>query len=406
MPPNVEEFSEAFAGLPICSLIDFHSGYDQKVLDKDSRDYMAFQTTQGMYRPTRLVQGATNSVSAFVRLTRKILSPHLGSIAEVFIDDIGVKGPRSRYNDEEVEPPAGLPGVRRFILEHLQNLDKVLADVERAGGTISGEKSDWCWNRVKIVGFVCGDAGRWPQASKVERVANWPPCGNRTECRAFLGLCTYYRIWIPDYAVVARPLFQILRKDKEFVWETIQQKAMKVVKDALISAPALRTLDVEEGHGQIVIAVDASLEGWGAILQQEDEEGDRHPCRYESGLWTPAAKNYDAGKRECRGLIRALKKFRNYVYGVRFLVETDANKLVHQLNLPENDLPGALITRWMAWIRLFDFDVKHIPGRLNGGPDALSRRPPGEEENEAEGEDDLVETIEASLRGIQAEPPA
>ena len=245
---------------------------------------MAFQTTRGMYRPTRLVQGATNLVSAFVRLTRKILSPHLGSIAEVFIDDIGVKGPRSRYNDEEVEPPvglpAGLPGVRYFILEHLQNLDKVLIDVERARGKISGEKSDWGRNGVKIGGFVGGEAGRWPQASKIERVANWPPYGNRMECRAFLGQCTYYRIWIPDYVVVARPLFQILRKDKEFVWETNQQKAMKVVKDALISAPALRILDVEEEHGQIVTAVDASLEEWGAILQQDDEEGDRHPCRY------------------------------------------------------------------------------------------------------------------------------
>ena len=155
-----------------------------------------------------------------------------------------------------------------------------------------------------------------------------------------------------------------------------------------------------------MIAVDASLERWGAILQQDDEEGNRHPCRYESGLWTPAEKNYDAGQQECRGLMRALKKFRNYVYGVRFLVETDANTLVHQLNLPANDLPGALITRWMAWTRLFDFDVNHIPGRLNGRPDALSRRPPEEGENEAEGEDDLEETIEASLRGIQAEPPA
>ena len=134
--PNVEEFSEALPGLPIFSLIDFHSGYDQKVLNKESRDYMAFQTTQGMYRPTRLVQGATNSVSAFVRLTRKILSPNLGGIAEVFINDIGVKGPRFTYNDEEVELPAGLPGVRRIILEHLQNLDTVLTDVERAGGTI------------------------------------------------------------------------------------------------------------------------------------------------------------------------------------------------------------------------------------------------------------------------------
>jgi hypothetical protein len=101
--------------------------------------------------------------------------------------------------------------------------------------------------------------------------------------------------------------------------------------------------------------------------------------------------------------MKALKKFRNYVYGVRFLVETDANTLVHQLNLPANDLPGALVTRWIAWIRLFDFDVKHGPGRLNGGPDGLSRRPRGQGEPEPEVEDDLEETIEASLRGIRVE---
>jgi len=75
IPPNVEEFSEAFTGLPISSLIECHSGYDQKRLHEDSRDYMAFQTTQGLYRPTRLVQGATNSVSAFVRAENTKRSP-------------------------------------------------------------------------------------------------------------------------------------------------------------------------------------------------------------------------------------------------------------------------------------------------------------------------------------------
>jgi hypothetical protein len=262
IPPNVEEFSEAFAGLPISSLIDFHSGYDQKRLHEDSRDYMAFQTTQGLYRPTRLVQGATNSVSAFVRVSRKILNAHLGSIAEIFVDDVGVKGPKSRYGEEEVE---GLPGVRRFVMEHLQNLDNVLADVERAGATISGEKSDWCWNGVKIVGFVCGEAGRWPQASKVDKVWNWPRCENRTECRAFLGLCTYYRIWIPEYAMVAGLLFRILRKDVEFQWETEEKKAMAILKEALCNAPALKTLDVSDGTGQILIRVGASLKRWSAL---------------------------------------------------------------------------------------------------------------------------------------------
>jgi len=96
IPPNIEELSEAFAGLPISSLIDFHNGYDQIMLHEDSWDYMAFQTVQGRYRPTRLVQGATNSVSAFVRVSRKILNTHLGSISETFVDNVGVKGPKCR----------------------------------------------------------------------------------------------------------------------------------------------------------------------------------------------------------------------------------------------------------------------------------------------------------------------
>ena len=92
-------------------------------------------------------------------------------------------------------------------MEHLQDLNYVLADMERAGAAVSGEKSDGCWNGVKMVGFVCGEAGRWPQVSKVDNVWNWPWCENRTECRAFLGLCTYYLIWIPQYEIVAGPLF-------------------------------------------------------------------------------------------------------------------------------------------------------------------------------------------------------
>jgi len=347
IPPNIEEFSEFFAGLPISSLIDFHYGYDQKRLHDDSRDYMALQITQGLYRPTRLVQGATNSVTAFVRVSRKILNAHLGSIVEIFVDEVGEKNPKSRYGEEEVE---GLPAVRRFVMEHLQNLDNVLADVERAGATISGEKSDWCWNGVNIVGCVCGEAGRWPQASKVDKVWNWPRCENRTECKAYLGISTYYRIWIPEYAIVAGPVFQILRKDVEFQWETEEKKAMAILKEALCNVPALKMLDVSDGAGQIVVGVDASLEVWGAILQQEDENKDRHPSHYQSGLWNNAEKRSDAGKRECRGLMKALKKFPNYVYGVRFPVETDANTFVHQLNLPANDLPGALVTLCIVWM--------------------------------------------------------
>jgi len=163
---------------------------------------------------------------------------------------------------------------------------------------------------------------------------------------------------------------------------------MVFLKKAHCNGPALKTLDVSDGAGPIVIGVDASLEGWGVMLQQEDENKDRHTCHYESGLWSTNEQRYDTGKRDCRGLMKPLKEFHNYIYGVRFFMQTNVYTLVHQLYVPDNDLPGALVTRWIAWIRVFQFYVKHIPRKLNGGADSLSRWPRGEWEPEPEEEDD------------------
>src|SRR5205085_5906721 len=123
------------------------------------------------------------------------------------------------------------------------------------------------------------------------------------------------------------------------------QIAMDALKRSLVTPPALRPIIYQaQGMnqvGRIILSVDASLIGYGAILQQEGEAGKRHPARYESWLWTETERRYDAGKLECRGLLRAMKKFRHYLYGVHFLVETDAQTLVHQLNQPITDIPCA-----------------------------------------------------------------
>ena len=136
LPPSVDEFSEDFAGCAIASLVDFFSGYDEVELAVQCRDLTAFMTPLGLLRQTRLPMGATNSVAQFVRIVTKILQNHIPHIARQFIDDVGVKGPKTTYNDVEV-----FPGVRRYVMEHIQNLNVVLADIERAGATISGEKS-------------------------------------------------------------------------------------------------------------------------------------------------------------------------------------------------------------------------------------------------------------------------
>ena len=241
----------------------------------------------------------------------KILADLIPTVCQPFLDDIGVKGPHSRYQDIEV-----IPGVRRFVLEHIQNLDKVLADIERSGATISGEKSQFCMEGIKIVGFVCDARGRSPESAKIAKVVDWEPCHDLAGARAFIGLCVYYRIWVKDFTIVAAPIYRLFRREVPFVWGDEQQASMDILKEALTSAPALRTLNYSEGAGEIILAVDASLQGWGAVLQQVDAvTGKRHPSRYESGLWTEQESRYDAGKRECRGVLKALKKFRFWLDG-------------------------------------------------------------------------------------------
>jgi hypothetical protein len=83
---------------------------------------------------------------------------------------------------------------------------------------------------------------------------------------------------------------------------------MSALKTALTSALALVKI-IYDG-GEIILAVDASLNGWGVVLMQLDALGKRHPSRYESGLWNQAERNYDATKRECRVVLKALRKVR------------------------------------------------------------------------------------------------
>lgn len=78
-----------------------------------------------------------------------------------FLDDVRVKEPKSEYDGEE-----GLPGIRRFVMEHIQLLDKTLARIERAGCTI-GPKSQFCIDGIRVVGFICGVEGRRPDSAKV-----------------------------------------------------------------------------------------------------------------------------------------------------------------------------------------------------------------------------------------------
>ena len=255
LPPNVQEFSERFAGQVISSLMDFFACYKQVPLAEESRDMTAIKMEQGLMRFIVLQQGGTNNVATFVRIINKILA-RCRNISRAFLDDVGVDGPCTKYNVE-----LAALGIRRFVLEHIKNLDRVLCDVERAGATISRFKSEFCKDQLKVVGFLCDDKGQHPALAKIIKICQWWDCCNQKEIRAFLGLCVYYRVWIKDFSTIAKPLYHLLKKNVDFLWTEECSDAIERLKEALTNVLALSTIDYSKEAGEIILAVDASGEG-------------------------------------------------------------------------------------------------------------------------------------------------
>jgi hypothetical protein len=132
---------------------------------------------------------------------------------------------------------------------------------------------------------------------------------------------------------------------------------MNIFKIAFINFFAFTFIDY--AIDVVILAMNANLENWKKILMILRNEK-KHSVRYESEIWSNAKKKYDVIKKECREVFKILKKIRFYFYDVKFILKTNARLLVDQLNRFDTDFSDAFVTRWLAWIRFFDFEIRHV----------------------------------------------
>jgi hypothetical protein len=240
VPPAIEDFVEDFAGRACYSLLDIFVGFDNRTLHPLSRDLTAFMGPDGrMYRLCVLPMGGANCVPEFQACMVFILQEEIPQKAGVFVDDVGIKGGRTRYEktDGSYEMIEGFPGVRRFIYEHLCDVDRILARIGHSGATVSAKKLILAVPEAVIVGHKCTYEGRLPDDSKISKIHKWPRPKNTTEVRGFLGLCACVRMFIKDYAKISRPLNDLLCKDVEWKWTDRQEQAMDRLKTLVSEAP-------------------------------------------------------------------------------------------------------------------------------------------------------------------------
>ena len=172
--PFTDQIAEQFSALACAGLLDLFVGYDERALAESSRDYTTFQTPFGALRLTTLPMGWTNSVPIFHDDVTHILQPEIPHITIPYIDDVPIKGPRSRYvlptGDFETIPENS--GIRRFVWEHFQGVNRVVQRMKYSGGTFSGFKSLLCAPEITILGHRCTYEGRLPDLSRVAAIAN------------------------------------------------------------------------------------------------------------------------------------------------------------------------------------------------------------------------------------------
>jgi hypothetical protein len=317
--------------------------------------------------------------------TTFLLQEEIPHVTVPFIDDIPVKGPGSRYQraDGTYETIPENEGIRRFVWEHLQNVNRVIQRVKHAGGTFSGIKSHVCVETAVVVGHKCTIDGRLPDESRVKKVLDWPICRNLTEVRGFLGTLGTLRIFIKDYAKHAKPLVHLTKKDVEFHFEEEQLMAMEVLKMFAGSCSAIKAIDYDSDR-EVTLAVDSSWMAVGFILSQQGEDGKRYPSRYGSITWNEVEQRYSQAKLELYGLFRALKATKMYIVGLKnFVVEVDAKYIKGMINNPDIQ-PSATINRWIAGILLFGFKLRHVSAKDHAPADGLSRRRKSPDDSEDE----------------------
>jgi len=196
--PRIDDSLDALGEAKYFSTLDLASGYWQVELDKDARDKSAFRTTSGLYSWNVLPFGLCNAPATFERLMDSVLAGLRWETLLVYLDDVIVFG--------------------STIEESLARLAAVFERFRGAGLKVKPSKCALLQKEVKYLGHVVSEAGIHTDPDKIDAVRDWPIPSTQTQVRSFLGLASYYRRFIQDFAHVAAPLHRLTEKSARFQW--------------------------------------------------------------------------------------------------------------------------------------------------------------------------------------------
>lgn len=348
--PRLADIFDTLYEAKYFSKMDISNGFFNFMVDDNDKHKTAFITQDGLFQFRKCPQGLKNSPAFFNRVLRKVFHDLLFKSCFLYLDDILI------YS--------------KTFSDHVQHLRQCLDKLKRNGLKLKPSKCSFAYQELKILGHVLSHEGIKTDPDKVSAVVNMPQPKDVSEVRTFLGMTSYYRRFIENYAALAKPLTNLTRKENEFNFDKSCQLAFKILKEKLVSAPILAQFREDL---DVILYCDASLQAIGCVLTQYYDNRE-HVIAYASKTLSQCEQNYSIAEKECLAVKYGLNHFYEYCFQRKITVVTDHHSLCSLLRTKNSK--NLRIARWALEVQEADITVRYRKGSLHGNADCLSRLVP------------------------------
>lgn len=347
--PTIDDILDCLQGADVFSTLDLKNAYFHIPVAEESQKYLAFTTHSGQYIPLVAPFGCCNSPAAFQRHLNNVFRKLIAEkIMQLYMDDIIV--------------------VAKTREEGIENLRRVLECAAEAGLQMKWKKCQFLQTSIEYLGHIIEKNSVKPSPDKTMAVQKFKVPKTVKQTQSFLGLAGYFRKFIEGFAVIAKPLTDLTRKEIPFKFEEKERASFESLKRALCECPVLK---IYNQKAETQLYTDASKHGFGGILMQRcADDNEFHPVYYMSEKTTRDEEKCESYLLEALAVVKAIKKFHVYLVGKKFTLITDCDAF--KKTMTKKDI-NAKVARWVMFIQSYDCIVEHRSNPKMRHVDALSR---------------------------------
>jgi hypothetical protein len=286
--------------------------------------------------------GLTNAPATFCTLMNDIFREWLDNFVVMYIDNILI------YSSS--------------LEKHAEHLRKVFQRLRENKLYAKLEKCEFGVTEVDFLGHRITQEGLMMDDHKVKAILDWEPPKSVPALRSFLGLASYYRKFVKNFAKITAPLTNLLKKSTvTYEWEEACDETFGTLKGILVKALVLKFPDFDK---KFDIHFDAPDFAIGGVLVQEGR-----PVAFKSKKLGETERRWPTHEKEMWAVIHCLKTWGHYIGSKDVMVWTDNVTLKYFATQPKL---SSKQVRWQDTLVLFNVDIRHKSGKENIVPDALS----------------------------------